>query len=146
MPFSRAFQWYHSHLYPIWPDGTFNVLKSGYLLSPILPAKISLRLRLNVNFPPVFLVYSLDLVSLRGRTLRESMDSEKVPFSAEKSAFRAEKPTFLGENPDFSASTLSSIICTVYAYVPRRAAFVTCDRASNVNDTKTEVQTFRYRS
>ncbi len=26
MSFSRAFQWYHSHLDPIWPDGTF---KSG---------------------------------------------------------------------------------------------------------------------
>ncbi len=24
MSFSRAFQWYHSHLDPIWPDGTFN--------------------------------------------------------------------------------------------------------------------------
>ncbi len=26
MSFSRAFQWYHSHLDPIWPDGTFNGL------------------------------------------------------------------------------------------------------------------------
>ncbi len=26
MSFSRAFQWYHSHLDPIWPDGTFNNL------------------------------------------------------------------------------------------------------------------------
>ncbi len=25
MSFSRAFQWYHSHLDPIWPDGTFNL-------------------------------------------------------------------------------------------------------------------------
>jgi hypothetical protein len=50
-----------------------------YLLSPLLPAKISLSQQ-NVNFPPVFLVYSEDLVSLRGRTLRESIDSEKVPF------------------------------------------------------------------
>ncbi len=24
MSFSRAFQWYHSHLDPIWPDSTFN--------------------------------------------------------------------------------------------------------------------------
>ncbi len=24
MSFSRAFQWYHSHLDPIWPDGTFK--------------------------------------------------------------------------------------------------------------------------
>ncbi len=29
MSFSRAFQWYHSHLDPIWPDGTF---KSRYVL------------------------------------------------------------------------------------------------------------------
>ncbi len=26
MSFSRAFQWYHSHLDLIWPDGTFNWL------------------------------------------------------------------------------------------------------------------------
>ncbi len=25
MSFSRAFQWYHSHLDPIWPEGTFKV-------------------------------------------------------------------------------------------------------------------------
>ncbi len=50
-----------------------------YLLSPILPAKISLS-QPKVNFPSVFRVYSEDLALLRGRTLRESMDSEKVPF------------------------------------------------------------------
>ncbi len=27
MSFSRAFQWYHSHLDPIWPDGTFKKLE-----------------------------------------------------------------------------------------------------------------------
>ncbi len=24
MSFSRPIQWYHSHIDPIWPDGTFN--------------------------------------------------------------------------------------------------------------------------
>ncbi len=29
MSFSRAFQWYHSHLDPIWPDGTFKARVSA---------------------------------------------------------------------------------------------------------------------
>ncbi len=31
MSFSRAFQWYHSHLDPIWPDGTFKRTYIQYL-------------------------------------------------------------------------------------------------------------------
>ncbi len=31
MSFSRAFQWYHSHLDPIWPDGTFKDLIALYV-------------------------------------------------------------------------------------------------------------------
>ncbi len=30
MSFSRAFQWYHSHLDPIWPDGTFKLYMNKY--------------------------------------------------------------------------------------------------------------------
>ncbi len=35
MSFSRAFQWYHSHLDPIWPDGTFKQIffSRDYLLA-----------------------------------------------------------------------------------------------------------------
>jgi hypothetical protein len=29
MSFLRAFQWYHSHADPIWPDGTFKI-QSGW--------------------------------------------------------------------------------------------------------------------
>ncbi len=29
--FSRPIQWYHSHVDPIWPDGTFNVKTTLYL-------------------------------------------------------------------------------------------------------------------
>ncbi len=32
MSFSRAFQWYHSHLDPIWPDGTFKTKLAEFLL------------------------------------------------------------------------------------------------------------------
>ncbi len=33
MSFSRAFQWYHSHLDPIWPDGTFNVWNHYFVVN-----------------------------------------------------------------------------------------------------------------
>ena len=39
MSFSRAFQWYHSHLDPIWPDGTFK-------------AKTSPRIQCQSSCPP----------------------------------------------------------------------------------------------
>ncbi len=35
MSFSRAFQWYHSHLDPIWPDGTFN-----YFITSVIQVRI----------------------------------------------------------------------------------------------------------
>ncbi len=37
MSFSRAFQWYHSHLDPFWPDGTFKLSGGGdFVLSEIV--------------------------------------------------------------------------------------------------------------
>ncbi len=38
MSFSRAFQWYHSHLDPIWPDGTFKGT-SKYKVDICIPVK-----------------------------------------------------------------------------------------------------------
>ncbi len=53
MSFSRAFQWYHSHLDPIWPDGTFKLLlhslhytgrwKKIYSIFPVKFRKIKLN-------------------------------------------------------------------------------------------------------
>ncbi len=39
MSFSRAFQWYNSHLDPIWPDGTFKDM--SYLFFPIIKGRPS---------------------------------------------------------------------------------------------------------
>jgi hypothetical protein len=30
MSFLRPIQWYHSHVDPIWPDGTFNADRKGH--------------------------------------------------------------------------------------------------------------------
>ena len=37
MSFSRLIQWYHSHVDPIWPDGTFNSLKVRLRQNPQIP-------------------------------------------------------------------------------------------------------------
>ncbi len=38
MSFSWAFQWYHSHLDPIWPDGTFKniILVRDFLINLVI--------------------------------------------------------------------------------------------------------------
>ncbi len=44
MSFSRAFQWYHSHLDPIWPDGTFNTHQCpqrGYCAGEVSLCKVA---------------------------------------------------------------------------------------------------------
>ncbi len=46
MSFSRAFQWYHSHAEPIWPDGTFKQLGrdiATYIFKSIAPLPIFLK-------------------------------------------------------------------------------------------------------
>ncbi len=54
MSFSRAFQWYHSHLDPIWPDGTFKfpTCEIYFSSSCSVHCGIKLRLRVTVYHPP----------------------------------------------------------------------------------------------
>ncbi len=70
MSFSRAFQWYHSHLDPIWPDGTF---KTG--LRNVNNAK---RILISWAQEPQFLLgIVLDLAELFGSACKAVCDAEK---------------------------------------------------------------------
>ncbi len=67
MSFSRAFQWYHSHLDPNWPDGTFkgrgNGLYMGHFMvisMKIYPAEYSLSFPFLIQYIVNSLLNQLD--------------------------------------------------------------------------------------
>ncbi len=51
MSFSRAFQWYHSHLDPIWPDGTFKKTFAYDTIAKNSLYTFCLYLRLSTEIP-----------------------------------------------------------------------------------------------
>ncbi len=92
MSFSRAFQWYHSHLDPIWPDGTFkgNHLKFEAVSSSYISQLCFLS---NVQWSNVELFLSKEAASAEWRYEKERSTCIQVAFRARTVTLTSPPPT-----------------------------------------------------
>jgi hypothetical protein len=84
MSFSRAFQWYHSHLDPIWPDGTFKLAllsREGSLNSATADEKGENVLFVCRLITVFFLLYSTFLAGFKSSVRSSNFLESQTNFS-----------------------------------------------------------------